>query len=170
MYRPLAKFANVGRLLGASVHDTVFSEKRASPMTKRQMSEKLLAAAIKAHETEKAAAAARAEYNELFKQATSLRARRGTSDDTVVLPPVPAITNLNGHGRNGDGGTVVQRVFKFIQESGTAQGAREVHEATGIPIPSVRWAFVKLVEKGVLANETRGKYVVANPSEAEETE
>ncbi|MBV8054836.1 MAG: hypothetical protein JO071_06300 [Deltaproteobacteria bacterium] len=135
-------------------------------MTKRQSSEKLLAVAKKVAAAEYALNAARIEYDALFQEIANGRSRRDVGSvrvsETMVQAPLSAVS-ANSYGPL----KVEQKVYKFIQERGSAQDAKSVAEGTGVPVPSVRWAFVKLSEKGVIKKEQRGKYAVAYQPEAE---
>jgi hypothetical protein len=139
-----------------------------TPMTKDQLSEKLLAAAKKVGAAEHALATARAEYESLFDEIVGGRNRSG-SGNTASEPMAQEAPSFVSASNNGHGPLKVeQKVFRFIREKGTAQDAQSIHEGTGVPVPSVRWAFVKLIEKGVIKKEQRGKYVVADKTETEE--
>jgi hypothetical protein len=79
---------------------------------------------------------------------------------TTTEPMVPvSVAPSNGAGPF----TVLQKVHRYIADQGTAQDAKTVVAGTGIPEPSVRWAFAQLTEKGSLKRESRGRYVIASP-------
>ncbi len=76
---------------------------------------------------------------------------------------------MNGNG-NHSASTVLQKVYRYVFEQGAAQDAKSVVAGTGVPEPSVRWAFVKLTESGSLKRESRGRYVIGTPVEEDTME
>lgn len=90
------------------------------------------------------------------------KARRQSKPATTTTPE--PMVSVSAASSNGTGPfTVLQKVHRFIADKGTAQDAKSVVAGTGMPEPSVRWAFVKLTEKGSLKRESRGRYAIASP-------
>lgn len=79
---------------------------------------------------------------------------------------VATVVTSNGNGHHS-ADTVMQAVHKYIATRGDAQDAKSVVAGTNIPEPSVRWAFVKLMEAGSLRRESRGRYAIAHAPQEE---